>query len=261
MCTADGPGCALAAPGGGFASVADALGVTRAAAAYLNSPAAADLDGPARAEALEQLGAITSLLGAATNGLMRRFDAGDDHDADGYATTAAWLAAKTRLGRNDAKAAVRQMRLLARHPHLDAATAAGAVTVSWAREIAAWTGRIDHDELQSQADKILVDAATAGADLDDLKLLAQAAYEAWRAQQPDPEEDPAGRGFGDRHLLLDTTLDNAGHLRGDLTPECAAALAAVLDALGKNRGPEDLRTAQQRYHDALQEAWVFLWAS
>ena len=141
---------------------------------------------------------------------------------------------------------------------LDAATATGAITISWAREIAAWTGRIDHDELQSAADQILVDAAAAGADLDDLKLLAQAAYEAWRAQEPDPEDDPAGRGFGDRYLLLDTTLDDAGHLRGDLTPECSAALAAVLDALGKSRGPQDLRTAQQRYHDALQEACELL---
>ena len=187
-----------------------ASGSTGAAAApYLNSAAAADLDGPGRREALEQLGAVTSLLGAAANGLMRRFDAADDHDADGYATTAAWLAARTRLGRMDAKAAVRQMRLLARHPHLDAATTTGAMTISWAREIAAWTGRIDHDELQPEADQILVEAAAAGADLDDLKLLAQAAYEAWRAQEPDPEDDPAGRGFSDRYLILDTTLDEA----------------------------------------------------
>ena len=141
---------------------------------------------------------------------------------------------------------------------LDAATATGAITISWAREIAAWTGRIDHDDLQPAADNILVDAAAAGADLDDLKLLAQAAYEAWRAQEPDPDDDPAGKGFGDRHLTLDTTLDGAGHLRGDLTPECSAALAAVLDALGRNRGPEDLRTAQQRYHDALQEGCELL---
>ena len=258
MCTPDGTGCALAAPGRGFASVADALRIGRDLGAYLNSPAAADLDGPGRREALEQLGAIMSLLGAATNGLTRRFDAGDDHDADGYATTAAWLAARTRLGRRDAKAAVRHMRLLARHPHLDAATATGALTISWAREIAAWTGRIDHDELQSEADQILVDAATAGADLDDLRLLAQAAYEAWRAREPDPEDDPAGRGFGDRYLILDTTMDEAGRIRGDLTPECSAALTAVIEALGKPRGPEDLRTAQQRYHDALQEACELL---
>ncbi len=210
MCTADGTGCALAAPGGGFASVADALRVGRALGAYLNSPAAADLQGPARGGALEALGAITSLLGAAQSGLLRRFDDDGGHDADGYASTASWLAAKHRLGWRDAKAAVRQTRLLARHPQLDAATATGAITVSWAREIAGWTGRIDHDELQQEADKILLEAATAGADLDDLRLLAQAAYEAWRARQPDPDEDPRGRGFADRDVYLETTMDGAG---------------------------------------------------
>jgi hypothetical protein len=238
--------------------VADALRVGRALGAYLNSPPARDLEGPARAEALEALGAITSLLGAATNGILRRFDADDGHDADGYATAAAWLAAKTHLGRKDAKAAVRQMRLLGRHPLLDDATASGAVTVSWAREIAGWTGRIDHEELQQEADQILVDAATAGADLDDLKIIAQAAYEAWRAQEPDPDDDPRGRGFGDRYLDLETTLDGAGRVRGDLTPECAAAVTAVIEALGKSRGPEDMRTAGQRYHDALQEGCELL---
>jgi hypothetical protein len=179
-------------PGGGVASVADALRVGRALGAYLNSPSARDLDGPARGEALDALGAIASLLGAASNGLLRRFDADYGHDAYGYATSAAWLAAKTHLGSKDAKAAVRQMRLLGRHPLLDAATATGAVTVSWAREIADWTGRIDHEELQLEADRILIDAAAAGADLDDLKIMAQAAHEAWRAQEPDPDEDPAG---------------------------------------------------------------------
>ncbi len=258
MCTPDGSGCALAAPVRGFASMADALRIGRDLGAYLNSAAAAGLDGPGRAEALEQLGAITSLLGAAANGLLRRFDAADDHDADGYANTATWLAGKTHLGRRDAKAAVRQMRLLGRHPHLDAATATGAITVSWAREIAGWTGRIDHDELQQEADKILLEAATAGADLDDLRLIAQAAYEAWRAQEPDPDDDPRGTGFGDRDLRLETTMDGAGRIRGDLTPECAAAVTAVLEALGKPRGPEDMRSAGQRYHDALQEGCELL---
>ena len=150
------------------------------------------------------------------------------------------------------------MRLLARHPHLDAATATGGLTISWAREIAAWTGRIDHEELQGEADKILVDAAMAGADLDDLKLIAQAAYEAWRAQEPDPDDDPRGRKFGDRYLRLETTLDGAGRIGGDLTPECAAAVTAVLEALGKSRGPEDMRSAGQRYHDALQEGCELL---
>ena len=43
-------------------------------------------------------------------------------------------------------------------------------------------------------------------------------------------------------------------LEGELTPACAAALQAVLEALGKKAGPEDVRTAPQRRHDALEEA-------
>ena len=111
--------------------------------------------------------------------------------------------------------------------------------------------------LQAEADKILVEAAAAGADLDDLKLIAQAAYEAWREREPDPEEDRRGRGFGERYLDLETTLDGAGGIRRP-DPRGAAALTAVLEALGKRRGPEDLRTAGQRCHDALQEGCELL---
>jgi hypothetical protein len=53
---------------------------------------------------------------------------------------------------------------------------------------------------------------------------------------------------------LDTTFEGAGKLDANLTPQCAAALQAVLDALGKRRGPEDERTKGQRLHDALEDA-------
>ena len=53
-------------------------------------------------------------------------------------------------------------------------------------------------------------------------------------------------------------MDGAGRVRGDLTPECAAAVTAVLEALGKSRGPEDLRSPGQRCHDALQEGCELL---
>jgi len=46
----------------------------------------------------------------------------------------------------------------------------------------------------------------------------------------------------------------AGVVHGDLTAECAAAVAAVLDALAAPAGKEDDRTKGQRYHDALAEA-------
>jgi hypothetical protein len=256
MCVPDGSGPGADGAGAGFGSVLEALRAGRAVADYLNSPAARELDGAACGEALVQIGAIASGLAAAQNGLLRRFDADGAHDADGYASTAAWLAGRTGLGRKDAKAAVRQMRLLSKHPLLDDAAAEGAVTTSWAREMAGWTGRIGDEDMQKDADQILLEAAQAGADLDGLRVIAQAAYEAWRAARPD--DDPPGKGFEDRFLRLDTTMDGAGRLTGDLTPECSAAVTAVLEALGKKRGPEDDRTAAQRFHDALQEGCELL---
>jgi len=50
-------------------------------------------------------------------------------------------------------------------------------------------------------------------------------------------------------------------LTGDLTPECAAVVGAVLDALSAPAGAEDTRTREQRYHDALQEAMTRLIAA
>ena len=55
-------------------------------------------------------------------------------------------------------------------------------------------------------------------------------------------------------MRLVTTFQGAGVLSGDLTPECAAAVATVLDALAAPAGAEDTRTQPQRYHDALEEA-------
>ena len=68
-----------------------------------------------------------------------------------------------------------------------------------------------------------------------------------------PDQDPGGE-FADREVKLATTIGGAGVMHGDLTAECAAAVAAVLDALSAPAGKEDDRTKGQRYHDALAEA-------
>ena len=60
--------------------------------------------------------------------------------------------------------------------------------------------------------------------------------------------------FEDRSVKLETTFDGAGVLSGDLSPECAAVVTAVLDALSAPAGAEDTRSQAQRYHDALQQA-------
>ena len=56
-----------------------------------------------------------------------------------------------------------------------------------------------------------------------------------RARGDLPDQDP-GREFADREVKLATTIGGAGVVHGDLTAECAAAVAAVLDALSAPAG-------------------------
>ena len=58
-----------------------------------------------------------------------------------------------------------------------------------------------------------------------------------------------------------TTFGGAGVISGDLTPECAAVVTSVLEALSAPAGAEDTRTREQRFHDGLQEAMRRLVAS
>ena len=53
---------------------------------------------------------------------------------------------------------------------------------------------------------------------------------------------------------METTFAGAGVITGDLTPECAAVVTAVLESLSAPMGAEDTRSREQRYHDALEEA-------
>ncbi|HEX9043154.1 MAG TPA: DUF222 domain-containing protein [Trebonia sp.] len=231
-------------------SVAEALRMADAGLAYLNSTAGDDLAPGALGEVLTILGDLQDRLAAAHATFLRRFDAADAHDADGYASSSAWLAAKGRMTRRDALAAVRQMRQFSERPALHEAVAAGDISRSWADAIARWTRKLPA-ELREVTDKILLEAAAAGASLEDLATIAAAAIEQWRSAQPDPDED---FDFRDRYVKLGLTFGGAGVIRGDLTPECAAAVNAVMEALGKRRGPEDDRNEGQRFHDALAEA-------
>jgi Domain of unknown function (DUF222)/HNH endonuclease len=236
-------------------SVADALRMGDAFADYLNSPALAGLDGATCGEVLIALGGVQAKLAAAYAEFLRRFDAADAHNADGYGSSSAWLAAKAQLTKKDARATVRQMRQLGDRKHLAEALVSGAITGSWAAAITEWTKKLPAD-MRDETDRILVEATAAGASLDDLATIAACAIERWRQQQPDPEQPDDG--FDDRYVQVGTTFGGAAVLRGNLTPECAAAVRAVLEALGKKAGPEDDRTEGKRFHDALQLACELL---
>jgi hypothetical protein len=220
MCTADDAHATWAAFGG----PADALRMVGAALDYLNSGRVAGLDGPACGELLIGLAEIQAKLTAAHAGFLRRFDAAGSHDADGYGSSSAWQAG---MSKKAARTSVRQMRQLGARPLLGSALAAGDITDSLAFTIADWTRKLPA-EMREETDRILVEAAAAGASLDD--------------------------NFDDRYVQAGTTFGGAGVIRGNLMPGCAAAVHAVLEALGKKAGPEDDRTGRQRFHDALQLA-------
>src|SRR5580704_8356522 len=233
--------------------VADALRMMNAGLDYLNGPGAADLDPAACGTVLRSMAEVQAKFTAAHASVLGRFDAADAHDSDGYGNSAEWLMAMTDMTRGDARAEVWQMRLLRDHPEMAAALAAAEIFTSQALAIAAWTRKLPA-ELRAETITILVQAAQAGASLDDLRMIAGVALQKWRAQQPDGDDD----GFDDRYVQAATTFGGAGVIHGNLTPECAAAVQAVLEALGKKAGAEDTRTEGQRFHDALQQGCELL---
>jgi Domain of unknown function (DUF222) len=79
-----------------------------------------------------------------------------------------------------------------------------------------------------------------------------------------PGDLPEALAMLDGALGFLADMDAAGTqaaVLADLTPECAAMVQAVLDALAAPGGAGDLRTHPQRYHDALAEAMRRLLAS
>ena len=120
---------------------------------------------------LRSLGEIEAKFTAAHASVLARFDAADAHDSDGYGTSATWLAAMADMTPRDAKAKMRQMRLLRDHPaHGRRAGRRGHLQV-----VGAGDRRLDQEapaELRAETIKILVQAAQAGASRDDLRMIA-----------------------------------------------------------------------------------------
>jgi hypothetical protein len=249
---ASGESAQAPAPGGGADSDrADAAGAISAVLGGLGSLArlsAADLPAAGQADCLRALERAESMLVAARSAVLAAFTASAAYTDDGQYSPKTWLAAQTRVTRGAAAGSVTWMRRLADHPAVAAELAAGDISRSWARRICEWTDRLPAASREA-ADGILLAAQAGGATLADLAALAEEMFRRCAPPDGDGRGDPASRG-----VILDKHFRGAGKLDGDLTPRCAAALSAILEALGKKQGAEDRRTLPQRYHDALEEA-------
>jgi hypothetical protein len=239
------------------ATAADAAAMAQAALGWLAKADVASLTTAEQADCLRALEQTAAMQTAARSRVLAAFHAQDGCADDGHGSARTWLKWQTRVTGGAAAGAIGWMRRLAAHPAVAGALASGQMSESWAQQLCEWTDKLP-GEHRGDVDLILLGAAAGGAGLRDLEGLAEEIRR--RTARPDADDDDDD-GFADRGLRLAQTFRGAGKLNGDLTPQCAAALAAVLEALGKRAGPEDMRSKWQRDHDALEDACRRLIAS
>src|SRR5215472_17576001 len=235
----------------------EALEMLVAAMGYLAEADATAMTAEEQARCLRVLERATASGTVARTSVLSAFTAGQGYSADADYSPRAWLIHQTGVTKAAAVAYSAWTRRAAEHPRVVTALAAGELSESYGRTICCWTDKLPGD-CRPAADAILLSAARAGMDLRDLAGLAAEMYERSR---PDLPDEAPSRAFEDRAVRLETTFEGAGVLHGDLTPECAAIVGTVLDALSAPAGAEDTRTHGQRYHDALAEAMRRLAAS
>jgi hypothetical protein len=232
-----------------FTSETDALQMLDSALGYLTAADPAQMPAAIQARCLIALERAEARITAARAAVLAAFNAARGYREDGDYSARSWLMNHTRVTKATAGEHAGWSRRATAHPHIQAGLATGDLTRSYARTISGWTARLP-EGCRGKADAILVSAALMGMGLAGLAALA--AEIETRSRPEVPDED--GPRFEDRAVRLETTFGGAGVIKGDLTPECAAVVGAVLDALSAPRGAEDDRTHEQRYHDALEEA-------
>jgi Domain of unknown function (DUF222) len=286
--------CVPSQPPGPPASADEAIAMARAGLAWLAEADVAALPTVVQAGLLRELERAESAHTAARANVLGVFGGQLGFEDDGHRGARSWLMWQTRVTRGAAGGAVGWARRLPAHPLVAAALAGGQVSASWARHICDWADLLPAARRGGADQILLAAAAGGAqlADLSGLaeEMYRRCAGPDTGPGDPGPGSDGTDSsdggagddgepgdgtsapgegsgagdgspgdgddedGFGDRLLQLDLHFQGAGRLTGDLTPECAAALAAVLEALRKKAGPEDRRTRPQRDHDALEEA-------
>ncbi len=200
-----------------------------------------------QAHCLQVLEQAHSISTAVRTSVLAAFTSGQGYSADADYSPRAWLINRTRVTKGAAVGYTAWVRRAAAHPEVAAVLAAGEMSESYARTICTWTDKLPEDS-RPDAEEILLTAAGNGMGLRDLAGLAGEIYARSLPQHPGGGKDEA---FEDRSVRLETTFGGAGVLHGDLTPECAAVVGTVLDALPVGRR---LQPARQRLRGPPRQA-------
>jgi hypothetical protein len=245
MCTATGP-----------ADMAEALAMMNSSWEFLAGLDKAGMPAAAVGDLLRALERGDARAAAVRGAALAAFAAQDGAVTDGQQTNRLWLIHTTDVTKGQAAEHLAVQKLAERHPVLLAGLAEGQVLAkSVALQLARWVRKIP-EQHRGPAEEILVAAVEAGADLRTLAAIYGEIVS--RTAPADPDDPDPGPDYG---VSLETTIDGAGLLRGELSPDCAAMVGAVLDALSAPEPGGESRTQRERYHDALAEAMRRLLAS
>ena len=239
------------------ASTAEAMDMVLAGLSYLAAADPTTLAAQVQAECLqafEQAGAIAT---AARAWFLAAFTAGQGYGQDADYSPTAWLIHRTKVTKGAALGLLGWSRRVMAHPQVALALAEGtAVTESMARIICGWTGQLPPTAVRPPTRSCSPRPGPGPP---------RTTWPAWPPRStpgPCPQTTTTpNRRSRTASSGCETTFAGAGVISGDLTPECAAVVTAVLEALAAPMGAEDTRTREQRYHDALQEAMRRLAAS
>jgi hypothetical protein len=242
-----------------FGDMGEAIGVIMSGMRFLAGVDCSLVPAQVKADALKGLERADALGTVARAHLIWSLDKNADFEAWGQRSMPAWLVNEAGVTKAEAGAQRKWTRMVLEHPAVAGLMADGLITRSWLAKITLVTGKIREDR-RGEAEKLIARLAREGQ-LGARDLFRLAAEIRDRAPAEDPRDDDPDRGFEDRSVRLELTLDGAGTLTGQLSPECAAAVGSLLRRFAARRGRQDTRTQPQRNHDALMEMCLRLLGS
>ena len=242
-----------------FGNMGEAVGAITSGMEYLAGSDCSLIPAAVKADTLKGLERADALETVARAHLVWSFDKNSDFESWGQRSMSAWLVNEAGVTKGEAGGYRKWTRTVLEHPALAALMADGIITRSWLAKITVVTRKIREDR-RAEAEKVIAELARDGQlGPRDLWRLANEIRD--RAPAEDPRDDDPDRGFEDRSLRLELTLDGAGSLTGQLSPECAAAFGSLVRRFAVKGGKQDTRSQAQRQHDALTQMCLRLLGS
>jgi hypothetical protein len=209
----------------GFRTTREAVGSVRSAMQFLAGVDMTQLPGESIAELLAAMEQVDAGQAAVRGQAVSVLSDQQVYLEYGHRAPTSFLVHCTRVKGGKASQVAKLGSLYRQHPLLAAALAeGGVVSESIAVQIATWTSQLPRDCIPA-ADGILLEGCRAG--LSEAQLADLAAQIRAQVCGPDPDDEAT---LPEGTLRLETTLDGAGRVDGDLTPTCTALLQAVLTA-------------------------------